>query len=142
MEENQDGNERFKPSWLKKILCIFYCLWRDEGAYQPVSPFLGVKKPQYYQCSAHLYSKSYTDISQSILCNKCNWNALIKKKKMLLSISNDDKRCLKGKWSTPGDAWLRLSRYVAFASFLPRVYPPKLGVALTAKIRSQSLMTY
>ena len=81
MEENQDGNERFKPSWLKKILCIFYCLWRDEGAYQPVSPFLGVKKPQYYQCSAHLYSKSDTDISQSILCNKCNWNALIKKKK-------------------------------------------------------------
>lgn len=60
------------------MLCIFYCLWRDEGAYQPVSPFLVVKKPQYYHYSAHLYGKSDTDISQSI---PCNWNALIKKKR-------------------------------------------------------------
>ena len=141
MEENQDSNERFKPSWFKKKNNLFYCLWRDEGAYQPVSPSLVVKSPQYYQCSAHLYSKSDTDITQSIQCSKCNWNALIKKK-MSISVSNNGKRCLKGKQNTPGDSWPCLFRYMAISPFLPIAYPPKLRVELTGKIQSQLLITY
>ena len=127
------------------MLWVFYCLWRDEGAYQPVSPFVVVKRPQYYQCSAHLYSKSDTDISQSIQCSKCNWNALIKKYiyiYMSISISNNGKRCLKGKWNTPRDSWPCLFRYMATAPFLPIAYPPKLRVELTGKIWSQVLITY
>ena len=41
------------------------------------------------------------------------------KKKMLLSVSSNGKRCLKGKWNTPRDSWPCLFRYMAAGPHYP-----------------------
>ena len=114
------------------------------GSLPACIPFPSSQEASILPVFSPLISKSDTDISQSIQCSNCNWNALIKTKqnKMSISISNNGKKCLKGKWNTPRDSWPCLSRYTTIAPFLPIAYPPKLRVELTGKIWSQLLITY